>query len=108
MSSRRASAYAAMSLLRRGGATGTVTGVLRPARRIYCAVMSSPVLTVTFEANEPARLARFWARLLGREVVGDPSGSDLPGADGQVDLRFVLSRSTREGPNLLHLHLTSA
>jgi catechol 2,3-dioxygenase-like lactoylglutathione lyase family enzyme len=70
--------------------------------------MSSPVLTVTFEANEPARLAQFWARLLGREVVGDPSGSDLPGADGQVDLRFVLSRSTREGPNLLHLHLTSA
>jgi catechol 2,3-dioxygenase-like lactoylglutathione lyase family enzyme len=69
--------------------------------------MSSPRLTVTFEANEPVRLAQFWARLLGREVVADGSGSLLCGADGQVDLRFVPSRSTREGPNLLHLHLTS-
>jgi hypothetical protein len=82
--------------------------VVLPADRIYCAVMSSRVLTVTFEAHEPVRLAEFWAQLLGREVVGEPSGSLLSGGDGQVDVRFVPSRSTRQGPNLLHLHLTSA
>jgi hypothetical protein len=82
--------------------------VVLPADRIYCAVMSSRVLTVTFEANEPARLAEFWAHLLGREVVGEPSGSLLSGVDGQVDVRFVPSRSTRQWPTLLHLHLTSA
>ena len=77
------------------------------AGRIYSAVMFSGVLTVTFDANEPARLAQFWARMLGRDVVADPRGSLLPGGDGQVELRFVPSRSTREGPNLLHVHLTS-
>ena len=69
--------------------------------------MSSRLLTVTLEANEPARLAEFWAHLLGRQVVGEAGGSLLSGGNGQVGLRFVPSRSTRQGPNLLHLHLTS-
>ena len=69
--------------------------------------MCSRHVTVTFEASEGARLAEFWAHLLGREVVGDSGASLLPGADGQIDLRFVRSRSSRDGPNLLHLHLTS-
>ncbi|HEY6740796.1 MAG TPA: VOC family protein [Lapillicoccus sp.] len=70
--------------------------------------MSSRLLTVTFDADEPARLGRFWAGMLGRNLVEGPTGSLLPGENAQVDLRFVPSRSTRVGPNLMHLHLTSA
>ena len=70
--------------------------------------MSSRLLTVTFDAAEPARLGQFWAGVLGRTVVEDPTGSILPGENAQIDLRFVPSRSTRVGPNLMHLHLTSA
>jgi Glyoxalase-like domain len=70
--------------------------------------MSLRLLTVTFDADEPAHLARFWAGMLGRKVVEDPTGSLLPGEDAQIELRFVPSRSTRVGPNLMHLHLTSA
>ena len=104
-----------MSLLRPGRITGTVTGQSPTPDRassrsgcIYCAVVSSRLLTVTFDAEEPARLARFWARMLGREVVEDPNGSLLLGEDAQINLRFVPSRSARVGPNLMHLHLTSA
>jgi catechol 2,3-dioxygenase-like lactoylglutathione lyase family enzyme len=70
--------------------------------------MSLRLLTVTFDAAEPARLGQFWAGVLGRTVVEDPTGSILPGENAQIDLRFVPSRSTRVGPNLMHLHLTSA
>jgi hypothetical protein len=70
--------------------------------------MSLRLLTVTFDADEPARLGQFWAGMLGRKVVEDQTGSLLPGENAQIDLRFVPSRSTRVGPNLMHLHLTSA
>jgi Glyoxalase-like domain len=70
--------------------------------------MSSRLLTLTFDADEPARLGQFWAAMLGREVVEDSTGSLLPGENAQIDLWFVPSRSTRVGPNLMHLHLTSA
>ncbi|MFI0794301.1 VOC family protein [Micromonospora rubida] len=70
--------------------------------------MISPRLTVTFDARDPARLARFWGGLLGREVVEDAGGALLPGTDGQVSLRFVPGRAEAAGPNRrLHLHLTS-
>jgi len=65
-------------------------------------------LTVTFDARDAARLAQFWAGLLGREVVEDAGGALLPGSDGQLGLRFVPSRSAKVGPNRMHLHLTSA
>jgi catechol 2,3-dioxygenase-like lactoylglutathione lyase family enzyme len=70
--------------------------------------MQSRLLTVTFDAHDAARLARFWAGVLGREVVEDAGGSLLPGEDGQLGLRFVPSRAERAGPNRMHLHLTSA
>jgi hypothetical protein len=75
---------------------------------IYCAVMPSRLLTVTFDAHDPARLARFWAGLLGRAVVEDAGGVLLPGGDTQLGLRFVPSDTEKAGPNRMHLHLTSA
>ncbi len=65
--------------------------------------MPSRLVAVTFEAADPARLARFWADLLGREVVG----ASVPGDATQVGLRFVPGASGTAGANRLHLHLTS-
>jgi catechol 2,3-dioxygenase-like lactoylglutathione lyase family enzyme len=67
--------------------------------------MLSQMLTVTFDAHDPARLARFWADVLGREVVG---GALLPGGVTQLSLRFVQSDQEKVGLNRVHLHLTSA
>jgi catechol 2,3-dioxygenase-like lactoylglutathione lyase family enzyme len=75
--------------------------------RVYGAVMLSRTLTVTFDAHDPARLAQFWAGVLGREVVEDAGGALLPGDDTQLGLRFVPSRAEKVGPNRMHLHLTS-
>ena len=69
--------------------------------------MLSRLLTVTFDAHDAARLARFWAGVLGREVVGDAGGAGLPGGDTQLSLRFVPSHAEKVGPNRMHPHLTS-
>ena len=70
--------------------------------------MHSRLLAVTFDAHDPARLAQFWAGVLGREVVEDGGGALLPGEDAQLGLRFVQSDAAKAGPNRMHLHLTSA
>ncbi|MGK5683318.1 VOC family protein [Actinoplanes sp. URMC 104] len=70
--------------------------------------MAPRLLAVTFDVRDPARPARFWAGLLGREVVEDAGGLLLPGDDTQVGLRFEPSATDKAGPNLVHLHLTSA
>jgi catechol 2,3-dioxygenase-like lactoylglutathione lyase family enzyme len=69
--------------------------------------MPSGLLTLTFDAHDPARLAEFWAALLGRKVVREPGGALLPGDDTQVGLRFVAADSEQAGPDRVHLHLTS-
>ncbi len=66
------------------------------------------LLTVTYDAHDPAGLGRFWATLLGRETVEDRGGVLLPGGDTQVGLRFVPGPPAGVGPGRLHLHLTSA
>jgi catechol 2,3-dioxygenase-like lactoylglutathione lyase family enzyme len=76
--------------------------------RVYRAVMPSPLLTVTFDAHDPARLARFWAGVLGREAVEEAGGAFLPGENTQLSLRFVLGKAEKVGPNRMHPHLTSA
>lgn len=53
-------------------------------------------------------MARFWAELLGREVVDEDDGVLLPGDDRQAGLRFVAASTQKVGRNRLHLHLTSA
>jgi hypothetical protein len=69
--------------------------------------MPFQLLALTFDAHDPARLAGFWAGVLGRVVVNDLRGALLPGSDTQVGLRFVLSGVEKVGPNQVHLHLTS-
>jgi glyoxalase superfamily protein len=66
------------------------------------------LLAVTYYAHDPVRLAEFWGGLLDREVRDDAGGLLLPGDDTQVGLRFVAGPAAdKEGPNLVHLHLTS-
>jgi len=67
----------------------------------------SRLLALTFDAHDPARVAGFWAGVLGRKLVDDPRGALLPGADTQVGLRFVSSRAEKAGLNRMHLHLAS-
>ena len=70
--------------------------------------MGLRLLAVTLDAHEPARVAQFWAGLLGREVVEDTGRAFLPGHDTQLGLQFVPSLVEKVGPNRMHLHLTSA
>ena len=69
--------------------------------------MLTRLSAVSFDAYDPARLARFWAGMLRRPVVEEAGGAFLPGDDTQVGLRFVASRTEKAGLNRVHLHLTS-
>lgn len=69
--------------------------------------MHPHLLAVAFEAGDPAEPARFWAELLGREVLDDAGGLLLPGDDTQLGLRFVPGRDGHLGANQMHLHLTT-
>ncbi|GGK38416.1 hypothetical protein GCM10010124_34110 [Pilimelia terevasa] len=70
--------------------------------------MTCRLFAVCFDATRPRHLARFWAGLLGREVVEDAGGVLLPGGDTRPGLRFVPGGAQGVGPNRVHLHLTSA
>lgn len=70
--------------------------------------MISRLLSVTFDARDPARLARFWAGLLAREIVEDAGAALVPGDGTQVSLRFAATDAELVRPNRIHLHLTSA
>ena len=70
-------------------------------------MVTSRLLVVAFDAHDPARVARFWAGVLGRKLVEDAGGALLPGEETQLGLRFVPSPSEKVGPNRMHLHLTS-
>ena len=71
--------------------------------------MALRLVAVSFDVRDAGGVAAFWADLLGREIVPEPSGALVPGNDTQVGLRFVVA-DTEEGagPNRLHLHLTSS
>jgi predicted enzyme related to lactoylglutathione lyase len=61
------------------------------------------------DANDPPRLARFWAGGLGwKTATASPDGVTLdPADDTGFSLRFLPSQEKKAGPNPLHLHLTS-
>ncbi len=81
-----------------------------PTRRVASSVQKVPtrLVAVAFDAQEPTATARFWAELLGRDVVDEDDGVLLPGDERQVGLRFVGAPTEKVGLNRLHLHLTSA
>lgn len=82
--------------------------VPRRATRAYGRRMACRMDAVTFDALEPARVAGFWAGMLGRDPVEDARGVLLPGSETQLGLRFAPSPVRKTGPNPVHLHLTSS
>lgn len=70
--------------------------------------MALRLVAVSFDTEDPAGVAAFWAGVLGRDIVGEASGALLPGNETQVGLRFVAAATEKSGPNRLHLHLTSS
>jgi len=61
------------------------------------------------DANDPLRLARFWAGVLGWEMAEDEDGVALvPSDDTGFQIEFFPTEAQKVGPNQLHLHLTSA
>ena len=70
--------------------------------------MPSRLLAATFEVTDPVRVARFWAALLGRDVVEIAGVALLFGDHTQLGLAFAQNRVEKSGPNRMHPHLTSA
>ncbi|RRO19216.1 hypothetical protein EIL87_03605 [Saccharopolyspora rhizosphaerae] len=61
-------------------------------------------LVVEFAAQEPERLATWWAEVLGWTVVG---GTEVRPDGPGVPLRFVPTSDTKDGQNDVHLDLRS-
>jgi Glyoxalase-like domain len=72
--------------------------------------MTCQLLAVCFDANDPLRLARFWAGLLGWKMAGGPRDGValLPGGDTGFGIRFVPTQQPKAGQNQMHFDLTSA
>ncbi len=69
--------------------------------------MTPRLLAVTFDAQDVSGVARFWATMLGREIVEHSGGLLLPGDDTRLGLRFALTPTDEGSRNPTHLHLTS-
>jgi predicted enzyme related to lactoylglutathione lyase len=71
--------------------------------------MTCHLRALCFDANDPRRLARFWAAVLGWELIDDPHDgiSLLPSDDTGFSLRFEPSEEEKVGQNRMHFDLTS-
>jgi predicted enzyme related to lactoylglutathione lyase len=71
--------------------------------------MTAHLVALVFDANDPARLAPFWAGVLGRQMVDDPDGgiAVLPSDDTGFRIEFFPTQEPKAGLNQMHLHLTS-
>ncbi|MEJ3748097.1 VOC family protein [Actinomycetes bacterium KLBMP 9797] len=71
--------------------------------------MTSHLVALCFDANDPLRLARFWAGVLGWEMAGDQhDGSTLlPSDDTGFRLGFLPTQARKDRPNQMHFDLTS-
>jgi predicted enzyme related to lactoylglutathione lyase len=71
--------------------------------------MTSQLIALCFDANDPVVLARFWSDLLGWEATDDPHEGVtlLPNDDTGFRLRFVYTAEQKAGPNQMHFDLTS-
>jgi predicted enzyme related to lactoylglutathione lyase len=71
--------------------------------------MTSDLVALCFDANDPLRLAQFWAAVLGWEIADDPHDGIalLPGDDTGFRLRFLSSQEQKVGQNHMHFDLTS-
>ncbi len=71
--------------------------------------MTSRLIALSFDANQPQLLARFWSGVLGWDTADDPHGGVtlLPADDTGFRLRFVHSDLQKQVPNRIHFDLTS-
>lgn len=67
--------------------------------------MKTQLDALCFDANDPIGLARFWAGVLGWEMVDDTVL--LPNDDTGFRIRFLPSQGPKAGPNQMHFDLTS-
>ena len=71
--------------------------------------MTSHLFALSFDANDPLRLARFWSGVLRWEQVDAPGDviELLPSDDTGFRIRFVPTDEPKTGPNQIHFDLTS-
>jgi catechol 2,3-dioxygenase-like lactoylglutathione lyase family enzyme len=71
--------------------------------------MTSRLVALVFDANDPERVAHFWSGFLGRELVRAPNGALALEAEGESGFRIVFSPTThpKVGPNRIHFDTTS-
>jgi predicted enzyme related to lactoylglutathione lyase len=71
--------------------------------------MTCQIVALCFDANDPLRLARFWAGVLGWEMAGDRQDhvALLPGDDTGFEIRFLPTQERKSGQNQMHFDLTS-
>jgi hypothetical protein len=71
--------------------------------------MTCDLHALCVDANDPLRLARFWAGVLGRETVDGPHDGIalLPSDDTGFRIRFLPTRARKAGQNPMHFDLTS-
>jgi predicted enzyme related to lactoylglutathione lyase len=72
--------------------------------------MPSQLLALCFDANDPLRLAHFWAGVLGWGMADNLQAgvAHLPNDDTGFRLRFLVSQEQKTGQNRMHFDLTSA
>src|SRR5947209_6365044 len=71
--------------------------------------MTCDLVALSIDAHDPLRLARFWAGVLGWEMIDEPNGGFalLPSDDTGFRIEFFPTREQKAGPNWMHFHLTS-
>jgi catechol 2,3-dioxygenase-like lactoylglutathione lyase family enzyme len=71
--------------------------------------MALDLYALAFDANDPARLAPFWAGVLGRELVEVSDGGLvlLPDDDQGFRIEFYPTQEPKTHPNQMHFDLTS-
>ena len=71
--------------------------------------MTSQLLALSFDAQDPRGLAQFWSGVLGWAIADDEhlGVSLLPADDTGFRLRFVSTQERKTGPNQMHFDLTS-
>jgi predicted enzyme related to lactoylglutathione lyase len=71
--------------------------------------MTAELVALCFDANDPRRLAEFWAGVLGWDLADDGNESLrlTPDDDTGFDIRFLPCQGQKSGQNQLHFDLTS-